>query len=78
MVALGVWSLGRRSLSLVFLSLVVLEQRPGQVTRPNVEKGMVYKGHSWDQLEREEGLKCQNEVRGSLRFTEREGIRSTM
>lgn len=38
------WCLGRRCLSLVFLSLVGLEQRPGQVTWPNVEKGTVYKG----------------------------------
>lgn len=37
--------LGRRCLLLVFLSLVGLEQGPGQVTWLNVEKGTVYKGH---------------------------------
>lgn len=55
------WYLGRRSLSLVFLSLVGLEQRPGQVTWPNVEKGTVYKGQPCGQRRRKgRRVKCQN------------------
>lgn len=53
MVATSGWYLGRRSLSLVFLSLVGLEQRPGQVTWLNVEKETVYKGHPCGQLKKE-------------------------
>lgn len=37
--------LDKRSLLLVFLSLVGLEQEQGQMTWLNVEKGTVYKGH---------------------------------